>query len=241
MLCSYKEKIAHWEWYDADIISSTNDEIKNIVQTNKHIILSAIEQTKGRGRRGRDWLSITGNLYFSYSLEVNSQNLSQIVCIIGLSLAKTITTYLTNKDVKIKWPNDVFVENKKISGILIENIKDNLWAIGVGVNVISSPKLDNSVYEATSLAENGVQIDREEFLKQYMSIFAKDYQLYQNKGFLEIKQEWMNFALNHQQEITIKTEKEIKTGIFFNLDDNGYLILKTNKGEERIVAGDLFI
>ena len=171
MSCSYKEKIALWEWYEADIVSSTNDEIKNLLSKEKKVVLSAIEQTNGRGRRGRNWVGNNGNLYFSYDLEINPQELSKIVCIIGLSLAKTILSLSNNKLIKIKWPNDVFVENKKVSGILVENIKDNLWTIGVGVNIASSPKLENAQYEATSLKENDIQVTREEFLMQSNPLF----------------------------------------------------------------------
>ena len=156
MSCSYKEKIYQWDWYDADRITSTNDEIKDLATQEKNVVLSAIEQTKGRGRRGREWIGNSGNLYFSYSLKIEAQQLSQIVCLIGLSLAKTISSFSDNKQIKIKWPNDVFVENKKVSGILIENIKDNLWAIGIGVNIVSAPNLNDTNYEATSLKDNGI-------------------------------------------------------------------------------------
>ena len=241
MSCSYKEKIYQWDWYDADRITSTNDEIKDLATQEKNVVLSAIEQTKGRGRRGREWIGNSGNLYFSYSLKIEAQQLSQIVCLIGLSLAKTISSFSDNKQIKIKWPNDVFVENKKVSGILIENIKDNLWAIGIGVNIVSAPNLNDTNYEATSLKDNGINTNREAFLKEYLQIFQKDYEDYKKSGFNSVKKEWLRLALNHQEEITIKTEKEIKKGIFLNLDDNGYLILKTNIGEEKIIAGDLFI
>jgi BirA family biotin operon repressor/biotin-[acetyl-CoA-carboxylase] ligase len=241
MSCSYKEKIYQWDWYDADRITSTNDEIKDLATQEKNVVLSAIEQTKGRGRRGREWIGNSGNLYFSYSLKIEAQQLSQIVCLIGLSLAKTTSSFSDNKQIKIKWPNDVFVENKKVAGILIENIKDNLWTIGIGVNVVSAPSLNDTNYEATSLKENGINTNREEFLKKYLQIFQKDYEEYQKKGFNSTKNDWIKLALNYQEEIAIKTEKEIKKGIFLNLDDNGYLILKTNIGEEKIIAGDLFI
>lgn len=241
MSCSYKEKIALWDWYDANILTSTNDEIKNLTQNVNFIVLSAIEQTKGRGRRGNKWHGDKGNLYFSYSIEIIATEISQIVCLIGLCLAKTILSYSENNQVQIKWPNDVFVNGKKISGILLENIKNNLWAVGIGVNIISHPKLDNANYQATSLKENNIITNREEFLKNYLNVFKQYYQVYKQDGFNKIKQEWIELAINYQKEISIKTEKEIKTGIFLNLDDNGYLILKTNKGEEKIIAGDLFI
>ena len=61
------------------------------------------------------------------------------------------------------------------------------------------------------------------------------------KGFSKIKEQWLEFAHNHHQPINVKTEKELKSGIFSAIDDNGYLILKTNDKEEKIIAGDLFI
>ncbi|MCM1324595.1 MAG: biotin--[acetyl-CoA-carboxylase] ligase [Acetobacter sp.] len=243
MLSSYKQTISQWRWYDVEQTTSTNDEIRKIIkeQTSSNIAVSAKKQTGGRGRRGRKWQGIDGNLYFTYSLEISSQELSRIVCLIGLSLAKTVQYFLPDKKVQIKWPNDVFLEGKKLSGILLENIENNLWAIGIGVNIVGAPSLENAPYSATSLKEQGIVLDRTEFLRYYLHNFAADLAEYTQKGFLPLKEQWLKLALNYQQKIIVKTENKTITGTFLTLDDNGYLILKTSKGEERILAGDLFI
>lgn len=237
----YKEKVAKWDWYEAKTVTSTNDKIKNLLRDETPVALSAVRQTKGRGRRGHIWQEEKGNLYLTITLRIPLQELSRYVCIIGLSLAKTIFSLSPTSDVKIKWPNDVFLNNKKISGILFENIKEDLWAIGIGVNIVSAPTLQNAAYQAGSLKENAIILDRTDFLRYFLSKFAKDLFSYQENGFSDLKEEWLSLAMNLNQKITIKNEKTNKTGIFLTLDDNAYLILKTDKGTERILAGDLFI
>jgi len=241
MLSFYKEKIAVWSWYDFPKVSSTNDTIKEFSTKEMPVVVSAIEQTGGRGRRGRKWEPIAGNLYFTYSLEIPLSELSRYVCLIGLSLAKTIQGYTKNQEIKIKWPNDVFFAGKKITGILLEKIQGDIWAVGIGVNIVDSPKISNLLYEATSLKEEGIITDRVDFLHRYLEQFKKDLSEYKEKGFGPLKDEWQALALNIGQQISIKNETLTKTGIFLKLDDNGYLILKTDKGEDRIVAGDLFM
>ena len=238
----YKEKIVKWDWYDADSVISTNDTVKEkVCEFGKNIVISAIHQTGGRGRRGKKWQEIVGNLYFTYTQEAEAQELSKIVCIVGLSLAKVITSLSPQSDVKIKWPNDVFLEGKKMSGILIENIEKNIWAIGIGINVAGAPVLERENYQATSLKENGIVLDRTEILRYYLEQFSEDMKEYHHNGFKNIREQWLGKAKNYHQEIMIKTEKETKKGRFEDLDDNGYLILKTTQGTERIIAGDLFV
>lgn len=241
MLSFYKEKIAAWDWYDFPKVTSTNDTIKDFSSEKLPVVISAIEQTGGRGRRGRKWEPVAGNLYFTFSLEIPLNELSRYVCLIGLSLAKTIQGYAPNQDIKIKWPNDVFLAGKKLTGILIEKIRDNTWAVGIGVNIVDSPKLSNLLYQATSLKEEGIITDRVDFLHRYLHQLTKDLEQYKSNCFQPLKEEWQALALNIGQQITIENEALTQTGIFLKLDDNGYLILKTDKGEVRIIAGDLFI
>lgn len=244
MLFLSSAKISQWNWYDVEKTTSTNDEVRNIInETGESMFaVSAKSQSGGRGRRGRKWQGIEGNLYFSYSMEILPEELSRMVCLIGLSLAKSIQSLAPSKKIQIKWPNDVFLEGGKISGILLENMRDNLWIIGIGVNVVSAPKLENTSYYATSLKECTIMIDRLDFLRYYLQNFAADISRYKKEGFAALREEWLHLALNYKKEITVKTENSEKSGIFLTLDDNGYLILKTKSGkEERIIAGDLFV
>ena len=241
MLSFYKKQIASWAWYDMPSVTSTNDVIKSVDIKDMPVVISAINQTGGRGRRGRKWQSIDGNLYFTFSMEIPATDLSRYVCMVGLSLVKTIRALSATADVRIKWPNDVYLSGKKLCGILIENIKDNVWAIGIGVNITGSPEIKDMPYQATSLKENGIISERTIFLEQYLEQFQTDVAQYKNKGFTFIKEEWLQYALNLGQKVTIKNDTDVKTGVFLTLDENGYLILKMKDKEERIIAGDLFI
>lgn len=239
---SDNKKIFHWVWQDKEIVGSTNDEVKKLANENNPIVISAKYQKEGRGRRGNSWQSIEGNLYFSYSQEIPLNELSRYVCIVGLALAKTIKTQSQNINVKIKWPNDIYINNQKLAGILFENIKENLWVIGIGVNIVKAPDLDDKIsYKATSLKDNSINLDRTEFLFYYLENFKKEIVQYRNYGFSKIKEQWLEYALNLGETVIIKNEKITKEGIFSNIDDNGYLILKKDKDEERIIAGELFI
>ncbi|MBR5599521.1 MAG: biotin--[Alphaproteobacteria bacterium] len=241
MLSTYKEITEGYNLYDLEEITSTNDVLKSLKNLNQKTVIMAKTQTKGRGRRENIWSSPIGNLYFSYNENIKLNDLSKIVYIVGLSLAKTIKGLSKTYDVKIKWPNDVMINNKKVSGILIENIKDDVWCIGIGVNIVSSPTLKNASYQATSLKESGIILDRKEFLSYYLKNYQITYKEYQEKGFNMIKNQWLELALNLNKKIIVKTEKETKEGIFTNIDDNGYMIITQNNIEERIIAGELFI
>lgn len=237
----YKKKIAQWSWYDLKMVISTNDTIKELPKEKLPAVISAEEQTGGRGRNGRKWQGIEGNLYFTYSLSVPWNELSRYVCIIGLSLAKTIKAISPSADVKIKWPNDIFLSQKKVTGILIENMTEDTWAVGIGVNIVASPQIKDMPYRATSLKENGINIERTQFLEQYLQVLTKTIDEYKNNGFVSIKQQWLDLALNLGKIIRVKNGDNIKTGQFLTLDENGYLILKIEDKEERIIAGDVFI
>ncbi len=242
MLSISKKTIQNRTWVDYKETSSTNDELKKYINDAKNMVITAQKQTHGRGRLGRTWVSDDGNLYFSYGIEISPNTLSQIVCLTALSLAKTIKQQLVNVDIKIKWPNDLMINNQKISGIIFENIKDNLWCIGIGVNILSAPNLDKKTsYQATSLQAQGITLDRIDFLRYYLSNFDKDYEQYKINGFSNIKKQWLELAQNLSQTINIASGNKVKTGIFKTIDDNGYLVLITDTKEETIIVGDIFI
>ena len=107
--------------------------------------LLSINQTCGRGTRKKKWISISGNLFLSTLIRPNVEisKLSQISIIFGLSLFQFIKSLgLNKKQIKIKWPNDILIESKKVSGILVERF-ENFCVIGVGLNINSHPRENN--------------------------------------------------------------------------------------------------
>ena len=136
--------------------STNNTAIRIIKETNCNLGMVVAEiQTKGRGQFGRRWVSFKGNLFVSFFNELNKTNLSinAITKINCLLVKKSLSTF-TGKKILFKKPNDLFIDKKKISGILQEVIfvKDKKFLItGIGINIINHPNIKN--YPATNLQE----------------------------------------------------------------------------------------
>lgn len=166
-------------------LPSTNQYLKeNYEKYEEGTVIMTDCQTKGYGRFGRVWFSGNGqNLAFSILLspKENINRLSLLTPLVAVSLWEVLSKYLPS--LKIKWPNDLIVENKKIAGILTESIfwgrdlKAVIIGIGINVNIKSFPsELEN---KTTSLAiETGKDFDRHQLLKDCLDNLKKWYQYY---------------------------------------------------------------
>ena len=128
-------------------VSSTNDiAMQKIRQGYKSGVIISDKQTRGRGRHGKKWVSNKGNLFFSIFFIINKKiQLSRLV-INNLRIIKKILSEYIKSKIKIKRPNDIIVNKKKICGILNETLfyKDlKFLVIGIGINIVSSPNLRN--------------------------------------------------------------------------------------------------
>jgi len=136
-------------------VNSTNDIAINLIK-KKNVragIVLAEKQKKGRGQRGKKWISYKGNLFVTifFSLEKINLTLKQLTKFNANLVIKLISQYYKKK-IKLKSPNDIMVNKKKICGILQETIKKNniqYLIIGIGLNLVSSPKINQ--YPTTSL------------------------------------------------------------------------------------------
>lgn len=236
------EKINDWNWLDCEETGSTNDEAKKLSLNPeyKKYIVTAVRQNGGRGRRGRSWVGLDGNLFMSLAMEAELRDWGAINFITGLSLLETVKGYSVQTEVKLKWPNDVLVNECKVSGILLEKGEGNYLIIGVGVNIKDSPNELNAAYKTISLKTAGIETDRTEFLKRYVSCFDKNIKLWREQGFTPVRKEWLKYAKNLGGTISVHTDKEDKEGIFSGVDDNAALLLQTPTGMEKIYAGDVF-
>jgi biotin-[acetyl-CoA-carboxylase] ligase BirA-like protein len=137
-------------------ISSTNKYLKSHLKANPDSTLEicmAEQQTHGIGTKGKKWLSPpAGNIYFTYKINLHQYNLLALPIISALSICEAIEFIYPKIQIKVKWPNDLFINQKKIGGILIETLtptsnqkKENLTSaiIGIGINV-NSPKIKNN-------------------------------------------------------------------------------------------------
>ncbi len=234
--------IRDWIWIDYDELGSTNDVAIDFSKNSsgKNFVITTKSQTNGRGRTGRSWISLEGNLFMSMGVEFNIRELAALVFMVSLSLLNTIKHICVGSDVLLKWPNDVLLNGKKVSGILLEKGSDNYMIVGIGVNIVSSPENSDLLYPATNLASAGIKIDRIEFLKQYLMQFEQIKDIYARDGVSKIVELWLSFAKGVGKNIIVRTPKESKQGVFVGIDNDGRLLLQTLQGLEKILAGDVF-
>ena len=138
-------------------VTSTNDIAIKLIKKNKKKsgYIFADEQTKGRGTQGKKWISNKGNLFSSifFPLNKNYPTFAEFSIINPLIISNVISFFCDKKDISIKWPNDVFVNKKKICGILQEVIISNnkkFLIVGIGINIVSDPVI-NDKYQATNI------------------------------------------------------------------------------------------
>ena len=226
-----------------DEIDSTNNEAQRILdhKSNFPLWIIANEQTSGRGRKNRYWVSQKGNFMGTFILEheIEKQYIPHLSFVTSLALKNTIeglNSCMT--DIFLKWPNDIIINDSKCAGILIESLKSNndkeYLAIGIGVNLIKFPL--NSSFKATSLKkEFNFDIDRDEFLKKLNINLLESIKIWEKgKNFSKILEDWKKFAykINENISMLLPTGKKLD-GIFSDLNDQGGLILSHN-GEKSV-------
>ncbi len=233
-----------------DSIDSTNEEAKRLAMADAEdgTVVWARRQTAGKGRRGRTWKSEEGNLYCSILLrpQCHAKRALQLSFVAALGMADAVSAVLPmGTFVHCKWPNDVLVEGRKVSGILLESQAVALggmdWlVIGAGLNIAHFPT--DVEYPATSLmAEGAIALSPETMLESFTRHFLAIMVTWKNMGFEPVRRAWMRRAAGIGSEITVRLERETLTGIFKTLDKDGALILLHDGLEKRITAGDIFV
>ena len=236
--------LGEWYWQDWETVGSTNDAAAALSFDPPALkcVVSAREQTAGRGRRGRSWLSLPENLFMSLLIPGNLRDMNFLPFAVSLSLLKTIKELAPDLDVALKWPNDVLVRGAKVSGILLEKPENQYIIIGIGVNIAASPREDKALlYPVIGLGDCGIRIDRCSFLKRYLCQFDETLALLERQGFAPVREQWLKYALNLGGRITVNLENTALEGIFTGLSESGALLLERNGRIEKIYAGDVFI
>jgi BirA family biotin operon repressor/biotin-[acetyl-CoA-carboxylase] ligase len=160
---------------------STNaDLVANYANTDDFTVLVAGFQSAGRGRAGRDWLAPAGSsLFVSVLLKpggVPAERFSWLPLLSGLAMANAVTRFLPDKEVSLKWPNDVLVGDQKISGVLSELLPDiSGVVVGAGLNVLQA-KSELPIETATSISiESGQSIELDQILAAYLEQLKEHY------------------------------------------------------------------
>ena len=160
-------------------VTSTNDVAINLIKEKQKEFgcVYARNQTKGRGTRGRKWISDEGNLFVSifFPLKNNYPPFNEFSIINPIIISGVIKHFCEKKNINLKFPNDVFVNRKKICGILQEVITVNskkFLIIGIGINIVSNPKINNK-YQATNIL---LETQKKPTIKDIMDLIIFSYE-----------------------------------------------------------------
>ena len=225
-------------------IDSTNNYLKNN-EFEEGTVVIAETQTAGKGRKGRRWVSVKGKgLYFSIVLtpKITVDKLLKLSLIFPLSIFETIKQIQLNP--KIKWPNDIYINDKKVSGVLIETdielseIKKIIVGIGINLN-LSKNNLKEIKDIATSIyIEKGKPINRKEFFVNLLKNIEKNYFKFLEDSLNPIEKVENNLLWKGEEVKLIDENKEIR-GILKGLNQFGGLSLIINNKLQDFYTGDL--
>jgi BirA family biotin operon repressor/biotin-[acetyl-CoA-carboxylase] ligase len=229
-------------------IDSTNSYLlnkSNKVKADGTVIL-AEKQNRGRGRKDRSWYSNKGqNLTLSILLADKryfGKSLNTINFAVSLAVAEAIENMFQLRT-ELKWPNDVLVNKRKIAGILFESIsagsKIERLVAGIGLNVNQTLFQGQFSIEPTSIKlEFGESVERERLLADILNIFEELLQQSLLNPAVTMN-DWKLRCRMIGEKISIAEGNESRYGIFEDIDDDGFLLLKSKKGIERIHYGDV--
>ena len=168
-----------FEIFKFESVTSTNDVAINLIKEEKKEIgcIYADTQTKGRGTRGKEWISTQGNLFGSifFPLKKNYPPFNEFSIINPVIISSVIEHFCERKNISFKWPNDVFVNGKKICGILQELITSNskkFLVIGIGVNIVSNPNI-NTKYQTTNILS---ETKKKPSIKEIVNLIITSYE-----------------------------------------------------------------
>ncbi len=233
-----------WPVHISDSIDSTNAQALRLVEADcvAPFLVLAEQQTAGRGRRGRQWVSpFAQNVYYSLVLRIEGglRQLEGLSLVVGLAVMQALRA-VGVKDVALKWPNDVLVGKKKIAGILLELVGDPadichvVLGIGINVNMQKAAEIDQ---QWTSVGiETGASIDRN-YLVAQLGLHLKDY-LDRHKafGFAALHGEWEQNHLWQGKAVSLIAGVHQIDGIVLGIDHQGALRLSV-EGIEKIYSG----
>lgn len=238
-----------------NVIGSTNTEAKRLAEDGAEdgTLVVADQQTAGKGRRGRSWISPAGtNVYFSLLLkpDFNPSQAPMLTLVMALAVTQGIKEMAGNSadKVKIKWPNDVVINGKKVCGILTEMSVERDYiqyvVIGTGINVGLQDFAEEIKENASCLeTELGMKISRSILIGKIMTAFEKYYELFKSAGDLsELKQDYEMCLVNKGREVCVLDPKGEYKGMALGINDTGELLVELEDGTTNAVyAGEVSV
>lgn len=207
-------KLAGYKLISFDKIPSTQTYALNMVamgDARDHTVIMAEAQSAGRGRYRRTWISHHGNLYVSFIFNAEERD-PRLSYMVAVAVAETLISFKIHP--KIKWPNDIMIDGKKVCGILIE-YAGRFVIVGIGINIKSNPTVEN--YKTTKL-DNYADIDKHDLLNKLMKNLDK----WRKTEFALVRARWMDLATGLNKVVKYRGENVELIGI----NENGALVLR---------------
>lgn len=224
-------------------LDSTNKYLKkNYKKLNNYQVIYTENQTQGIGRKDNNWYANKDSLTFSFIIKDNIQ--PSLISLLPIYMATIIhkVIYNYNKKCLIKWPNDLYINDKKIAGLLIESIyQDKLQAIIVGVGInLNNQLLPNEIKDkATSLKlETNKTYQQLKILEKILKLFKDNINDLINNP-KEIINYYNNYHLLNEKVISYYERNNKKIGKCLKIDNNGQLIVESNSKIISLISGEI--
>jgi BirA family biotin operon repressor/biotin-[acetyl-CoA-carboxylase] ligase len=212
-------------------------------------VVIADAQRRGRGRRGRAWVSPAGrNLYISILLrpDVSTEEVPALALVAGVAVAECVEEH-AGSPAQIKWPNDVLLDGRKVAGILTEleiGSGGAFVVVGIGVNLNSGA--DDFPPDVRALATSiqlasGRHVDRARFAARLLSALDARYECFLRDGLSAILPAWAERDALRGRAVQVRVGNDVVDGIADGLTDAGRLRLRTDGGAREILAGDVTV
>jgi len=222
--------IRGWCVHRYDRVGSTNDIARDLPTWHA---VRANSQTSGRGRHGRLWISDYGGLWLSMVVPVEGtrHHWKALPLAAGWAILDVIKC-LGVWEARLRWPNDIMVNDKKLAGILVEQFHDNLAVVGVGINVFNSPDLMNRnlAQKTTRLSDH---INPAPCLDELTGMILKNFENIHRQmktdGFSALLNV-INTAWSMPRRVALELDRETQEGLFLGVDDQGDLLIENDSG-----------
>jgi len=238
-----------------ECVGSTNDEVMGLrnkiskLPEGSFVACVANQQSAGRGRNGRDWVSpANANIYMStgfHMMGVDVQKINGLSLLAGVAIAKYL--HRIGLSPQIKWPNDILIDEKKLAGVLIDSriSADSLYVVvGIGLNVDMPEEAASEIAQPWTdlcrvLSESNDKIDRNLLVAGLLDSIIVSFLEYAHAGFDSFVEDWKKYDLLSGREVVVVTQAGDQAGKVIGLEENFALRVVVNEVEQVFYAADV--
>jgi BirA family biotin operon repressor/biotin-[acetyl-CoA-carboxylase] ligase len=234
------QRVLHYRKLPSTMVAARGEALAGAVEGT---VIIAEEQTAGKGRLGRQWLSPRGSIALSVILYPQTSRLTSLIMVASLAVVKAIES-VTGLKPQIKWPNDVLIKGKKVCGIIVESGvsgKDKTYAvIGIGINAnVETERIGKVMLPATSLFDElGGEVSRLDLVKRLLIEMERLYLLAQDSGVVYC--EWRDNLVMLGEKVRASYGDRVYEGVAESVDEDGNLMIRLRDGSlKKFAAGDV--